>query len=209
MTLCSSPRGGGSLNYFTPNIDVWALLHPQKTWKFTLGHFKPQKLMRKGHTASKSDGDPVYLLWTPILNSSIFYLFGLLTRVCARNLKNNTCVSENSTLLQISGRLWPPIQLKDQQGKSAGARIMCWKGATLSKCSTVPPITTCTNPPNALRPVLPPILVHYRAKVFRLVHTSLQKYWTNESYKNKNKKLSRGPDMFVNWRKQAMQRTRN
>ena len=109
----------------------------------------------------------------------------------------------------FSGQLRPPIQLKYQQGKSDGAHIMCWKGATLSKFSAVPPITTCTNPPNALRPVLSPILVHYRAKVFRLVHTSLQKYWTNKSYKNKNKKLSRGPDIFVNWRKQAMQRTWN
>ena len=115
---------GGSLNYFTPNIDFWELFHPQKTWKFTPGHFKPQKLMRKGHTASKSDGDPVYLLWTPILNSSIFYLFGLLTRVCARNLKNNTCVSENSTLLQIRVfLLWSTLASNSTQGST---RKKCW-----------------------------------------------------------------------------------
>ena len=73
------------------------------------------------------------------------------------------------------------------------------KGPHCRNFSAVPPITTCTNPPNALRPVLPPILVHYRAKVFRHVHTSLQKNWTNESFKN----------IFVIWRKQAMQKTRN
>ena len=30
----------GSLKYFTPNIDIWQLFDPQKTCKFTPGHFK-------------------------------------------------------------------------------------------------------------------------------------------------------------------------
>ena len=79
----------------------------------------PLSKIRKGHTASKSDGDPVYFLWTPILNSSIFYLFGLLTRVGARNRKNSTCVSENSTLLHIRVfLLWSTLVSNSTQGST-------------------------------------------------------------------------------------------
>lgn len=32
----------GSLKYFTPNMDTWALFDPEKTW-FTPGQFKPKE----------------------------------------------------------------------------------------------------------------------------------------------------------------------
>ena len=37
-----APLVVGSLEYFTPNMDTWALFDPEKTW-FTPGQFKPKE----------------------------------------------------------------------------------------------------------------------------------------------------------------------